>query len=162
MVPLTIFLLVSLTGNSLGVKHDNNQVVFSHHGRATREAAYSHMIAPLPIKELEARCKRPVRSLRYHSGGIWLGKVSVQQKVRHRTNNGEDTDDHILKQGYSAAPNPDGQQQHHLLGIKGIAKEQESNSQCHIGIGSLWTFPLHANPTEPDILDPRPHQQDPG
>ena len=54
MVHLTIFLLVSLTGNSLGVKHDNNQVVFSHHGRATREAAYSHMIAPLPIKELEA------------------------------------------------------------------------------------------------------------
>ena len=51
---VTIFLLISLTGNSLGVKHDNNQVVFSHHGRATQKAAYSQMIAPLPIKELEA------------------------------------------------------------------------------------------------------------
>ena len=128
MVHLTILLFVSLTGNSLGVKHDNNQVVFSHHGRATREAAYSHMIAPLPIKELEAAAND------LYDLCDTIAEVSGSEKFLSNERYGIERIMEriqmiislVSKQGYSAAPNPTDSNNTISWALRGLPRNKRS------------------------------------
>ena len=149
-----ILLLVFLTGNVLGKKQDNNQVVFSHHGRATREAAYTHMIAPLPIKELEAAAND------LYDLFEMINKVSGTEgflsNERHgiERNHGEDTDDCILSlQARLFEPFPTSTVSNNTIfwGIRGLPRRKRSPIPNAITwVSRFWSFPLHPSPSEPD------------